>query len=201
MIFNGCRAWAPCNFASLQNSGSLIFRCLSTLQFHTLSKPTLAIIRKVIQFEYHVISSSSKPHRRYRNRKRVFEYHVISSSSKPSKRWGFLIDLCSKWAQVLLRFLCAFQVEMYAKILGPVYLRTIRFYSSSKWADLICHTRYVWVPCNFTLLQSAVGPCYRIWELCNFASKCSIVWVPCNFTLLPNQRKKEQSNTDRLSTL
>lgn len=37
---------------------------------------------------------------------------------------------------MLLRFLCAFQAEMYAKILGPVYLRTIRFYSSSKWADL-----------------------------------------------------------------
>ena len=152
-------------------------------------------------FECHVISHPSKPPLLWRDWDTLLEDHVILSSSKPSKRWRFLIDLCSKWAQVLLRFLCAFQVEMYAKILGPVYLRTIRFYSSSKWADLICHTRYVWVPCNFTLLQSAVGPCYRIWELCNFASKCSIVWVPCNFTLLPNQRKKEQSNTDRLSTL
>ena len=125
-------------------------------------------------FEYHVILSSAKPTRFTSCGLCWFECHVISSSSKPSKRWGFLIDLCSKWAQVLLRFLCAFQVEMYAKILGPVYLRTIRFYSSSKWADLICHTRYVWVPCNFTLLQSAVGPCYRIWGLCNFSSKCSM---------------------------
>ena len=125
-------------------------------------------------FEYHVILSSAKPTRFTSCGLCWFECHVISSSSKPSKRWEFLIDLCSKWAQVLLWFLCAFQVEMYAEILGPVYLRTIRFYSSSKWADLICHTRYVWVPCNFTLLQSAVGPCYRIWGLCNFSSKCSM---------------------------
>ena len=99
-------------------------------------------------FEYHVILPSSKPNSLFPVYFCAFEYHVILSSSKPSKRWGFLIDLCSKWAQVFLRFLCAFQVEMYAKILGPAYLRTIRFYSSSKWADLICHTRYVWVPCN-----------------------------------------------------
>ena len=105
-------------------------------------------------FEYHVILSSAKPTRFTSCGLCWFECHVISSSSKPSKRWGFLIDLCSKWAQVLLRFLCAFQAEMYAKILGPVYLRTIRFYSSPKRADLICHTRYVWVPCNFTLLHS-----------------------------------------------
>lgn len=84
----------------------------------------------------------------------MFECHVILSSSKPSKRWGFLIDLCSKWAQVLLRFLCAFQAEMYAKNIGPclfenhtillifkmgwsylpykICLSTMQFYSSSK---------------------------------------------------------------------
>ena len=146
-------------------------------EYHVIlssAKPTRFTSCGLCWFECHVISSSAKPASPLWQPMTTFECHVISSSSKPSKRWEFLIDLCSKWAQVLLRFLCAFQVEMYAEILGPVYLRTIRFYSSSKWADLICHTRYVWVPCNFTLLQSAVGPCYRIWGLCNFSSKCSM---------------------------
>ena len=116
------------------------------------SKPVWLASWRMKSFEYHVILSSFKPRICRKRHNAPFEYHVISSSSKPSKRWEFLIDLCSKWAQVLLRFLCAFQAEMYAKILGPVYLRTIRFYSSSKRADLICHTRYVWEPCNFTLL-------------------------------------------------
>ena len=105
-------------------------------------------------FECHVILSSSKPGRPWQPSPLQFECHVILSSSKPSKRWGFLIDLCSKWAQVLLRFLCAFQAEMYAKNIGPclfenhtillifkmgwsylpykICLSTMQFYSSSK---------------------------------------------------------------------
>lgn len=89
---------------------------LSTLQFHTFSilksigtskksglnpcnftsaKPTVQHSEHLFEFEYHVISSSSKPISQIKRPVIVFENPVISSTFKASKccGWNFVLDL------------------------------------------------------------------------------------------------------------
>ena len=75
----------PYDFTHLQN-GLILFAIQDMFEYHVISsssKPQKSQTQHNLRFEYHVILSSSKPAAKLGINTSRFEYHVILSSSKP----------------------------------------------------------------------------------------------------------------------